>query len=263
MITLNDIKSYLKIDTASVTHDAFLLSLIGNAKGKIESYCNRSFEYETKTEYYDGDGWDTLYVKGYPINSISELKYYDSTSGDYTDLISEAGDTIANSVVFSGNEIELRKSYLFFESTEPKNIKIIYTSGYKAETGTGNMSITAGTKAVTGSGTAFLTELTAGDTIQCDGQTFKVDTITSNTVMTVTKNAVVSITAKGFSIKNTPADLQQVMLEMVTMMFQDSAQGKGRLGIASENVGSQAAQSYSFKEMDWNVILDKYKDMNI
>lgn len=65
--------------------------------------------------------------------------------------------------------------------------------------------------------------------------------------------------ASADTTSTAPNDLKQICTEMAVIMYQDSAQGKGRLGIASENIGAQASQSYTFKEMDWNKILEKYK----
>lgn len=258
MITLYDIKSYLKISQDTATHDLTLAAFIKSAKQKIDTYCGRKFSFSEYSDYYDGNGRNTLYVEAYPIISISSLKYYDDTSGSFKDLIDGTGHTIANSVYTNGNKIQLRHGYTFPVNTEPKNIEVIYKAGYKCMTGSGTMSITAGGKTVTGLSTSFLSEVSASDILQCEGQELEINEVSSDTSLTVLQAAKTSIQTKSFSIKSAPADLQQVMLEMVTLMFQDSAQGKGRLGIASENVGTQATSSYTFKEVNWKNILDNY-----
>lgn len=262
MITLFDIKSYLKIDSSD--YDTILGSCINSTQSRIENYCNRSFAYKTYTEYQDGNGLNTLYVNGYPVKSVSTLQYYDTTDYTYKDIIDGTGDTILNSLAIKNDKLILRRSYLFpLNELEPDNIKIVYTAGYKCLTGTGTISITIGTKTVTGVNTLFTTELEAGDKIQCEGQTLEVAAITNNTSLTVLDNANTSITSKNYRIKTVPSDLEQVALEMTALSFYDSPQGKGRLGIAAENVGSQASQSFTFKEVDWKIILDKYSSPNI
>jgi len=264
MITLFDIKSYLKIDQNGTEYNSILESCINSARSRIENYCNRNFQYKIYTEYQDGNGLNTLYVNGYPVKSVTTLQYYDTTDYTYKDIIDGSGDTISNALAIKNDKLVLRRSYSFpLNELEPDNIKIVYTAGYKCLTGTGIISITIATKTVTGVNTLFTTELEVGDKIQCEGQLLEVATITNNTSLTVLDNASSSISGKNYRIKTLPSDLEQVALEMTALSFYDSPQGKGRLGISSENVGAQATQSFTFKEVEWNKILDKYLNMNI
>jgi len=253
VIILNDIKEYLTITESG--QDSKLAGFLNNSISEIERYCNRKFKYNTYTEYYDGDGLELLYTRTYPLKSITSIKYYDTETEVFIDLIDGTGDTIANSVEITNDYILLRKGYVFPAGT--RNIQIVCVAGYKCLTGTGTISITIGTKAVTGVSTLFTTEATAGDIIQCQGEEMEINVITNNTGLTVIDNANVSISGKNYVIKTTPDDLKQVLIEKVALKYFDSV--KGRLGISSENIGSQASQSYTFKDVDHKEILNKYK----
>lgn len=259
MITLTDIKNYLNITVT--TYDNILNDLIGGAVSKAEDYCDRNFQSQEYTELLDGNGLDFIFVKNYPITDITSIEYWDDETGDWTDIAPEEDDI--NDIVETANNQIILRGYLFPLEDENKNLRIIYTAGYKCSTGTGTISIPVSSKNVTGVSTKFQTELEAGDTIICEGQTFKVATITSDTVATVTSNANATISGKSFTVSNVPRSLRQAIIEMTAIDFNNSTHGKARLGLASENIGSQAAQSYSFKDMNWSDILDKYKNINI
>lgn len=261
MITVADIKQYLNITDNS--QDAFLQSLINSTVSEIENYCDRNFAYAIYSENYDGNDSSTLELKSYPPLSVTEIWYYDEETENYEDIIDGDGDTIANSTELVDDRLILRKDYTFTSSYNSKNIVIEYLAGYKCETGTGMVSITAGTKTLTGVGTYFESELAEGDTIQCEGQDFIVSSIASDTSLTITKNASISISSKSFNIRNAPNDLKQVCIEKTALKYFDSPQSKGRLGIASENIGAQASQSYTFKDVDHTAVLNKYKRFTV
>ncbi len=257
MIILNDIKDYLNITESK--YDSKLAGFMNSSIREVETYCNRKLKYNTYTEYYDGDGLDILYTRTYPIKSITSIKYYDIETEVFIDLIDGDGDTITNSVEFTNDYILLRKGYIFPIGT--KNIQIVCVAGYKCITGTGTISITIGTKAVTGVNTLFSSEAVSGDIIQCEGEELEINVVTNNTGLTVIDNSNISISGKNYVIKTTPDDLKQVLIEKVSLKYFDSA--KGRLGVSSENVGSQASQSYTFKDVDHTLILNKYKMYSI
>ncbi len=59
----------------------------------------------------------------------------------------------------------------------------------------GTVSVNAGTATVTGVGTSFLTELATGTTVQIGTETFRVQSITSNTQLTLNSNVTAASTA--------------------------------------------------------------------
>lgn len=252
MIILNDIKSYLNITDS--TKDNQLAGYINSSIAEVEKYCDRKLKYKTYTEYLDGDGDCVIYVPAYPVISVTSLKYYDEETEDYEDIL-DSGDTIADYVEVFDNQIRLLSGYSF--PAGDKNIQLVYVAGYKCITGTGTVSGTVATKSITGVSTLFNTEVTAGDTIQIEGFDYEVASVTNNTSLTLTDNLNATVSAKNYVIKSTPPDLKQVLLEKVAIKYFDSF--KGRLGVASENVGAQASQSYTFKDVNHSATLDRYK----
>jgi hypothetical protein len=61
-----------------------------------------------------------------------------------------------------------------------------------------------------------------------------------------------------------PADLQQVVIEMVAKAYQQSKHGEGSLGVASKSVGSAGVSpSTSFLDLEpkWKAVLDRYRSL--
>lgn len=76
IVTLDEIKEYLKIDPLDTTHDNFLNRWNGICQGLVEEFCNQRFEVVSITdEITDGTGEKVLYVKNLPIVSVTSIKY--------------------------------------------------------------------------------------------------------------------------------------------------------------------------------------------
>ncbi len=126
IITVEQVKNYLKINTTSDDVESIIDRLIDRVQKSFESYCNRNFESASYTEYYDGQGSNILVLKQLPITVIDSI--YDSTTWiwDAGSLIDSASYRIMdnNSVVFKdtilGNSLQ--------------NVKITYTAGYSTST---------------------------------------------------------------------------------------------------------------------------------
>jgi hypothetical protein len=61
-----------------------------------------------------------------------------------------------------------------------------------------------------------------------------------------------------------PADLQQIVIEMVAKAYQQSKHGEGSLGVASKSVGSAGVSpSTSFLDLEpkWKSVLDRYRSL--
>lgn len=69
---LSDVQAYLG-DSAS-SSSAVLDTLIANASGMIEQYCNRTFALADYTETRNGRNTETLYLRQQPIVSVASLK---------------------------------------------------------------------------------------------------------------------------------------------------------------------------------------------
>jgi hypothetical protein len=86
--TLTDITSVrLFLGSLSLNYtDAEIQAAIDWACATVETYCNRTFTAADYTETYDGNGQDVLYLRQYPINSVTSITLDDDTldSDDYT-----------------------------------------------------------------------------------------------------------------------------------------------------------------------------------
>ena len=78
-IELEDLKGALGVTTDD--DDVLLTDIISRIGKQVESYCNREFDSEERTEYYNGDGTNKLRVNHYPITAIDSI--YDDTDREY------------------------------------------------------------------------------------------------------------------------------------------------------------------------------------
>lgn len=119
--TVESVKIYLNItDTNS---DSILASLVASISKQIETECNRVFAKKDYTEYYDGDGSDSLSLRQYPINSITSI--HDDIGRDYgaSSLVAAADYT------FDAESGIVKSDHCF--SAGKNNIKVVYNAGYE------------------------------------------------------------------------------------------------------------------------------------
>jgi len=95
MISIDELKQYLKISDSS--QDAFVQTCVDNAVSNVNDYCCRDFRAGAYTEFVSGKGTPGIKIKNCPLNSVSLLQFYDTSIYDYSDIINQHGDTIANS----------------------------------------------------------------------------------------------------------------------------------------------------------------------
>ena len=120
MVTIAELKEVLGIEPEDISQDHYLQSLIRRASFRISSTCNRRIEYGELIEYFRGsESIDSrmLYLKNWPVWEIIQLQVFSTISGEYEDMITGFGDTIANSVyIYEGRNaglIRLLKNYTF------------------------------------------------------------------------------------------------------------------------------------------------------
>lgn len=116
------LKAYLKITGSG--DDILLATLVTYATKVIQVYCDRNFDgAATKTEYYDGNGSNILFLRNFPIIAITSIDLWDTYLNQstqsftvYTDylLYSEEGCIYLRGGWCEGN----------------RNYKIVYTAGY-------------------------------------------------------------------------------------------------------------------------------------
>ena len=125
LISLDDIREALGLESEEVKDDGFLISIINRASQRIETYCGRTFNVAYYTEYHDGDGGSEVLLDQYPITHVSGL--WDDVDRDFGDDY----EMDADDYLIYANEGRL--SLYNDESTfclGRQNIKVCYSGGY-------------------------------------------------------------------------------------------------------------------------------------
>ena len=128
LCTLEDLKTHLEIEGSD--QDAFLSNLVLRGTKFIETYCNRQLASREFTEYYSGDGTNSIMLPNTPITAITQIK--DDKSGQ-ADFDYDSGDENDAFSYESWGKLLLTNGDLFHSpgSTYPlRNYKIVYTGGY-------------------------------------------------------------------------------------------------------------------------------------
>ncbi|MFH1230004.1 MAG: phage head-tail connector protein [Planctomycetota bacterium] len=132
LTTLDEVKTDLELTTAT-TYDDILEALIDAVSNWIEnSYCKRQFLSRPYTEYIDGKGNDTIYLKHRPVTAVTTIH-------DDVDRVFDSNTLINSSEYYPyENEGYVR---LFGETKQfftrgifqvgVANVKVVYVAGYE------------------------------------------------------------------------------------------------------------------------------------
>jgi hypothetical protein len=128
LCTLEDLKTHLEIEASG--QDPFLTNLVLRATQFIETYCSRQFMSREFTEYYSGDGTNSILLPNTPITAVTQIKDDKSGQADF-----DYDDTDENDAFSFENwgKLLLTNGDVFREpsSTYPlRNYKFVYTGGY-------------------------------------------------------------------------------------------------------------------------------------
>ena len=125
--TVAAVKQALKIDSGDTDHDQEIEDLINACYLMLEGYIHHPLKATDYTEYYDGDGTNSLVLRKYPINSVASI--YDDI-----DRVFAATELVAAADYVIDNEEEVGTVRLFQNTAifqkGIKNIKITYNAGY-------------------------------------------------------------------------------------------------------------------------------------
>ena len=118
IVELADIRLFLNIPDGQTAMNDLLTSLLDSLNDVIEDYLGVTCINTEYTEVYDGDGTNTLFLKHYPIVSVSSLSVDDGTvsSSDYY-IYSDEGFIRLDSDVFTKDN---------------QNVAITYKAGHGA-----------------------------------------------------------------------------------------------------------------------------------
>ena len=119
IVTLSEMRSFLNIPTAQTGKDSLLIDLLDSYNDEIELYLGVTMINSTYTEYYDGNGTDCLFLKHYPIGTITTLTIDDEAQTENTDFYKYAGE-----------------GYIKLDSdtftSDLHNVYLVYTAGWGA-----------------------------------------------------------------------------------------------------------------------------------
>jgi uncharacterized phiE125 gp8 family phage protein len=122
LTTKSKVKAYLGI--SGTTYDTLLDELIKNSTALVERFCNRNFTEASYTEYFDTiAGYTKLFVRNFPVASLTSVKYRSGAWGAITWEALNANDYLLN----DNGKVSLS----FPLPDAEKYIEIIYTGGYK------------------------------------------------------------------------------------------------------------------------------------
>lgn len=124
LTTATKVKTYLGISGS--THDTLIDSLVTSASALVERYCNRNFTEGTYTQYFDTIAGDSkVFLKNYPVSSLTSVQYRAGTWGAVTWEDLNANDYLLN----ENGKVDF--AFPFVEA--PKYFKIVYVGGYKID----------------------------------------------------------------------------------------------------------------------------------
>ena len=124
LTTLAFAKTYLKIPSTETSQDALVEFFINAASQDVESETNRKLKAQSHTEYQHGRKSNTLLLREFPINSVTELRI-DSTS-NFTDA-QTLMDTDDYRIADDKNALVLLNGVF---PNGYQNIRAIYNAGY-------------------------------------------------------------------------------------------------------------------------------------
>lgn len=126
MISLDDIKYYLNISDNS--QDDFLLKIIDMAVERINNLCRRNLNYGIRFDILDGNGQNLLWLKDFPVENITSIKYRTET-GSFDHNLFTSGSISENTYLdkYTGKLILLNSYSL---PSGNSNIQIRYLAGF-------------------------------------------------------------------------------------------------------------------------------------
>lgn len=125
--SLAAVKQHLKIDTLDTEEDDELELLINACYRLLEGYIHHPLKAADYTQYYDGDGSNTLVLRVYPINSVASI--HDDAERDFgADTLIPSTDYVIDNDEEVGTVRLFRNTTAF--ATGIKNVKVVFNAGY-------------------------------------------------------------------------------------------------------------------------------------
>ncbi|MGD9276356.1 MAG: hypothetical protein PVJ67_04235 [Candidatus Pacearchaeota archaeon] len=119
IVTLDEMRSFLNIPAAQTGKDDLLIGLLDAYNGKMENYLGVTMISSTYSEIYDGNGKDYMFLKHYPINSVTSLSIDDE-------------EVDSDDFYVYGEEGYIKLDSDTFTTTDYQNVDIVYVAGWGA-----------------------------------------------------------------------------------------------------------------------------------
>lgn len=123
LVSKNDAIAYLGVDPTETEDAAIIEELITAVSIWCNTYTGRDLLSREHTEYYDGTGDDELYVRNYPITTLTSVHIDSDREYNDDDLI-DAGDLVtydnAGLIVYVDGDF----------GTGRQSVQVVYTAGY-------------------------------------------------------------------------------------------------------------------------------------
>lgn len=126
MINLDDLKYYLNINDS--TQDEFLLKLIDMSVERINNLCRRNINYGVRFDVTDGKGQNLIWLKNYPVEKITAVKYRKETGSFDHDLFPDGN--IEGNIYLDKKTGKLLLLNNYVLPYGASNVQIRYYSGY-------------------------------------------------------------------------------------------------------------------------------------
>lgn len=121
LTTKAKVKAYLGISAS--TYDTFIDSLITAYSAKVERFCNRNFERDTYTEYFDTDFGDRkIFLRNTPVISLTSVSYKQGNFGNPTYIAYNSNDYLLKDSQIVSFGVILPEAEQF--------VKAVYVGGY-------------------------------------------------------------------------------------------------------------------------------------
>lgn len=131
LVSLLKVKTMCQISAEETSEDYRLNLAIAGASVAIESYCGRLFRARELTEYYDGKGFDTLFLNQYPVISITGI--WDDLDRLFEDSSKMDADSYYLDAENGMVKIIAPQSAVFGTGVFTPgiaNVKVVYNAGY-------------------------------------------------------------------------------------------------------------------------------------
>lgn len=113
MLTKDEVKAYLKLDSTDTSEDSMILTFISAAQEEMQADHGRQLEYRSRTEPINGPGDTLLFLQAFPIAEVASVKVNGQTLRD------------------SEYEVDQARGMLKGHwPTGVRNIEVIYKGGY-------------------------------------------------------------------------------------------------------------------------------------